>query len=860
MSRGKRCIHLVFITTLIISMVYGLSINYESRAMDTSGKSSDDEFVIMNSAGVPKVVEVNTTPQKEKVETYSVTEGTGSKEKVVGEYDTMGEALDEYSDEVRVNKKAINLYADSMLRATSASQNNHIVRFKTQAQYGKSTLSYTEVETGRTGYLSTNMSNDAAYISTDSDGKIICKLSGVIMKIPAAAVKEIVSYTGGNISYYMAKSGKLYHYFSYINGSSVAMSSTLVGYKPSYLTENKKYYSYDGHYFYSSFANMIKDYQQYSSHTYPNAINKSQPYYNYYQYLSLRARSSFTSTQLNNRIKAVKGTASKMYNTGSAFKSAQSTYGINMSLIFGIACNESAYGTSSIAKSKNNIFGLNAVDSSPSQSANYFSSISQCISEFADHWMSKGYLNGTDSRYRGPHLGDKQSGINVKYASDVYWGEKAASQSYYLEGVSDDYQNFPIGISTITELSLYKETDTAHRIYTSGATGSGKAAYMYDYPVSILGYINDSSKVKWYKVQSDMPLKTDRSARNVTGRYNFARDYVYTKASQIKLVKGTVKPIVNSVGIASLSVSDIPDYTYTGSAIKPNVTIKKDGTTLKKDTDYILSYANNINAGTASITITGKGNYTGSVKKTFTIKKRSLSSVTVSSIVSQPYIGSAIKPSVTVKYSSKTLKKGIDYNVSYSNNTKIGTAKITLTGTGNFTGTKTQSFKIVQGSLAYATYSTISNKSYTAKAIKPAITIKQGSYTLKNGIDYTLSYTSNTLPGKAKITIKGKGNFTGTKYRYFYIVPRKVTLKSYSSPAKSKINFAWYKTKVTGYRLAYKQKGTSTWKYIMTTSTSKTLSRLKSKKYYYIKVRGYKTISGKRYYGAYSTMKLIKAK
>ena len=86
--------------------------------------------------------------------------------------------------------------------------------------------------------------------------------------------------------------------------------------------------------------------------------------------------------------------------------------------MFGIAINESSYGNSNIAQTKNNLFGLNAVDKSPTESANYFSNVDQCIEEFAYEWMSQGYLDGNDYRYRGPHLGDKRSGINVKYASD----------------------------------------------------------------------------------------------------------------------------------------------------------------------------------------------------------------------------------------------------------------------------------------------------------------------------------------------------------------------------------------------------------------------------------------------------------
>ena len=152
-------------------------------------------------------------------------------------------------------------------------------------------------------------------------------------------------------------------------------------------------------------------------------------------------------------------------------------------------------------------------------------------------------------------------------------------------------------------------------------------------------------------------------------------------------------PAIVSMSNVNVSVSA---QTYTGSAITPAITATYNSKTLVNGTDYSVSYSNNINAGTASVTLTGKGSYSGTKTVNFTINKRNASDFTVDSISSKTYTGSAIKPSVTVKYGGKTLVSGTDYSVAYSNNVEAGTATIKITGKGNFTGTKSVTFKIIK--------------------------------------------------------------------------------------------------------------------------------------------------------------------
>ncbi len=156
-------------------------------------------------------------------------------------------------------------------------------------------------------------------------------------------------------------------------------------------------------------------------------------------------------------------------------------------------------------------------------------------------------------------------------------------------------------------------------------------------------------------------------------------------------------------------------------------------------------------------------------------------------------------------------------------------------------------------------YSTVSNKTYTGKAIKPGITVKDGSKTLKNGKDYTLTYSANKNPGKATITIKGKGNYTGSVKKTFNIVPKAPSLKVASSKKSAKVTTK--STGANGYVIEYSlKKNMSGKKSVTITKTSGTIKKLTSKKTYYIRVRAYKTIGGKKYYSPYSSVKSVKVK
>uniref|UniRef100_UPI0040257753 hypothetical protein n=1 Tax=Ruminococcus bicirculans (ex Wegman et al. 2014) TaxID=1160721 RepID=UPI0040257753 len=143
-----------------------------------------------------------------------------------------------------------------------------------------------------------------------------------------------------------------------------------------------------------------------------------------------------------------------------------------------------------------------------------------------------------------------------------------------------------------------------------------------------------------------------------------------------KVLETAEIPALSRISISKASVTlSTSTYAYDGKAKKPGVTVKLNGKTLKNGTDYTVSYSNNTKVGTAKVTITGKGNYTGSVSKTYSIKNN-FKKATVSGISTKAFTGKNITQSITVKYNGKTLKNGTDYTVSYSNNKNVGTATV----------------------------------------------------------------------------------------------------------------------------------------------------------------------------------------
>ena len=157
----------------------------------------------------------------------------------------------------------------------------------------------------------------------------------------------------------------------------------------------------------------------------------------------------------------------------------------------------------------------------------------------------------------------------------------------------------------------------------------------------------------------------------------------------------------------------------------------------------------------------------------------------------------------------------------------------------------------------------IATQTYTGKALKPAFEVTLNGKTLREGIDYTTTYSNNVNTGKAKVVIQGRAGYSGTKTVYFQIVPKKVSMKSVKSSAKSSVSVSYAKASgnVSGYEITYATNSKfKSAKSVRTKNTSYILKSIKRNTTCYVKVRAYKTIDGKRAYGAYSSASKVKVK
>lgn len=192
---------------------------------------------------------------------------------------------------------------------------------------------------------------------------------------------------------------------------------------------------------------------------------------------------------------------------------------------------------------------------------------------------------------------------------------------------------------------------------------------------------------------------------------------------------------IQQAPLSDCTIQDIPDQFYTGSAIEPNPVITYNGTALVKDTDYTLSYADNVNVGEGTVTIQGIGNFDGSVSQEFHIvnaEKSDIADAYIAPIPDQPYSAlgpnhsTPVEPEISVQMNGNDLVQGTDYTVEYANNNAPGIATATITGIHSYTGERTVRFGILRedtydAELTEGNYETVflgSDASYSYKTLK----------------------------------------------------------------------------------------------------------------------------------------------
>ena len=244
-----------------------------------------------------------------------------------------------------------------------------------------------------------------------------------------------------------------------------------------------------------------------------------------------------------------------------------------------------------------------------------------------------------------------------------------------------------------------------------------------------------------------------------------------------------------------------------------------------------------------------------------------LAGCNITNIENKAYTGKAITQNPVVTNGNVTLEENVDYMITYSGNTDVGTATMTFRGIGDYLGTITKTFNITAVDISKCKI-TLANGSlvYKAERLKPAVKVTFNGKTVNSIYDYKVSYNNNLYVGTATVTISGKRNFINSVSRTFTIVPKGVQIKKLKKGSKC-FTATWGKNSIQtyGYQLEYalnknftsgKKSKTISNAYITTTK----IKKLKAKKTYYVRIRTYKESKNKKYYSAWSTVKKVKTK
>lgn len=333
--------------------------------------------------------------------------------------------------------------------------------------------------------------------------------------------------------------------------------------------------------------------------------------------------------------------------------------------------------------------------------------------------------------------------------------------------------------------------------------------------------------------------------------------YQTTKEPYTKERENYVYSIASDISKLEMKLSGT-SYAYTGSARKPKVTI--DG--LVNGTDYTVVYKNNTNVGTAIVVVTGRGEYVGTLTRTFSIYRGTQNISVLNSTYTKTYGDTAFNLQAQSSFGGKLTYTSADQSVvSVSSNGTVtikgpGSTTITINGaeTSNYkAAVKTIPIVVNQKKLSGSIKLFSGSYVYNGKAKQPKVTLGN----LVQNRDFKVVYGNNVNIGTAKITVTGIGCYKGTLTRTFKIVPAQPKISVVRSAETGKIQVKWEKQSCGGYEIAFSRNNnfSTVAKRVTVTGNSgisKTVSGFTSGKTYYIKMRAYKTVNGQKYYSAYS--------
>ncbi|WP_404404986.1 S-layer homology domain-containing protein [Jeotgalibacillus malaysiensis] len=410
------------------------------------------------------------------------------------EYQTYEEALKAY----QASSGKHLTYGDQILKMNTG------VALTVPTAAGSLTNVYNEAMTSAWTYVVND--TELRYLDADKE-KVKVQVGNKIGYVKHSNVKLIpFNVLEDRSSYSVSTTGELVHRV-YMNSRGSA-ASYVVGPAPAGLEQGKTYYSWDGSKFFDVNGKEVAE------------------AYQYFQHLPARSKTNYTAEEIdkyivdelkrleernpNSAVYKDASKRSKLLGLGKHLKKVEAEKGVNALMILALAQHESAYGLSERALTYNNLFGLRVYDDNPAN--DHFKTVQENVDELLNEFWNKNYIPPTGPHANGAAFGHKGYGFNVKYASDPYWGSKAAGHMYRIDkalGGKDLKNALKIGLTTTEGLNVRSATELNDqtKLFTYPKT---------DMPIIIQGEATNGSSIPWLKIVSDVGLNRDAY---VSGHY-----------------------------------------------------------------------------------------------------------------------------------------------------------------------------------------------------------------------------------------------------------------------------------------------------------------------------------------------------
>ncbi|WP_233192125.1 glucosaminidase domain-containing protein [Sporosarcina sp. P34] len=334
---------------------------------------------------------------------------------------------------------------------------------------------------------------DTELVYVDSTATSVkVELAGRNFYIKPQNATMLPSQTVTDRTYYKVLNRSLYH--SIYSHRTKTFASYEMGAAPSFMQEGVKYYSTDGSHFHNEAGVLIGTAHQ------------------YFQYVPMRSMTRYTAEELdayimkqlsiletnnpNSTIYKNATTRSKLIGLGSELKRIERENHVNAMHILALAQHESQYGLSKHALESNNLFGMYVTDDNPLNKN--FDSVSANIQELVNAFLNRNYLPPQAKYANGTNFGNKAVGMNVKYASDPYWGSKIAGHLYRMDrsmGGKELANQLKIGLTNPSSLNV--------RPIPSSVPGTPTIYKYHKMGMPLIILDDQIPEAPWIKIRSD---------------------------------------------------------------------------------------------------------------------------------------------------------------------------------------------------------------------------------------------------------------------------------------------------------------------------------------------------------------------